>query len=228
MNRKAIFIVVLGMAGVLGLGMLSSVTQAHWGRTTITDEQRQEMMESHGEGYGMGPGMMGPGMMGPGMMDPGMMAPEMMGPGMMGPGMMGHGSMGHGTMGHGMMGHGMMGPMWMLDLTTEQRARIREIRDEQRRQNWDTMGKIMDESSRLHDLYGDDQWDPKAIGAVYGKIFDLKRHMIEASIEAHNRREAVLTQEQRDQLSQWNRRMIMGGGFGRGRGGPMHRGMMHQ
>lgn len=123
--------------------------------------------------------------------------------------------------------HGMIGPIWMLDLTEEQRTRLRDIREEQRRQSWNTMGKIMDETSRLRDLYSADEWDPKAIGAVYGKIFDLKRQMIEASIEAHNRREAILTQEQRDQLSQWNRRMLMHGGFGRGWGGPMHHGMMH-
>jgi Spy/CpxP family protein refolding chaperone len=209
MNRKTIFRLMLGAAVVLGLGILSSVAQAHWGRTTMTDEQRQQVMDPRGGGHGMGsgmmgmgPGMMGPGMMGPGMMGPGMMGPGMMGPGMMRHGMMGHGMMGHGMMGHGMMGHGMMGPMWMLDLTSEQRARIREIQDEQRRQNWDTLGKIMDESSQLRDLYGADKWDPKAIGAVYGKIFDLKRQMIEASITAHNRREAVLTQEQRDQLTQ--------------------------
>jgi Spy/CpxP family protein refolding chaperone len=216
MNRKSVVSLVLGAAILLGLGVLSSVTQAHSGRPMMTDEQRQQMMDSHGGGYGMGSGMMGPGMMAPGMMAPGMMGPGMMGPGMMGPGMMGHGMMGH------------MGPMWMLNLTAEQRAQIRGIHDEQRTQRWSIMGKIMDESSQLHVLYAAEKWDPKAIGAVYGKIFDLKRQMIEASISAHNRWEAVLTQEQRDQLDKWRWEMFIGGGTGRGGFGPMHRGMMNQ
>jgi Spy/CpxP family protein refolding chaperone len=196
MNRKSVVSLVLGAAILLGLGVLSSVTQAHSGRPMMTDEQRQQMMDFHGGGYGMGSGMMGPGMMAPGMM------------------------------GHGMMGH--MGPMWMLNLTAEQRAQIRGIHDEQRTQRWSIMGKIMDESSQLHVLYAAEKWDPKAIGAVYGKIFDLKRQMIEASISAHNRWEAVLTQEQRDQLDKWRWEMFIGGGTGRGGFGPMHRGMMNQ
>jgi len=220
MNRKAIAGLVLGAAVISTAGFAASVAQAHGNQPTMTDEQREHMMEFHGGGYGMGPGAMGPGMMGPGMMGPGMMGPRMMGPGMMGPGMMGPGMMGPGMMG--------MDPMEALNFTAEQRRRIHEIQDEQRRQNWDSMGKIMDERSKLRDLYDADQWDPKAIGAVYGKIFDLKRQMIETSVIAHNRLEAVLTQEQMDQLAQLRRSMAMAGGPGRGGHGPMHGGMMSQ
>ncbi|NIO40423.1 MAG: periplasmic heavy metal sensor [Burkholderiales bacterium] len=167
---------------------------------------------AHGGGgkyrsYGMGPGMMG---MGPGMMG-GMGHMGMMG----GPGMMG--------MGPGMMGG--MGPLHMLDLSEEQWAKVRSIQDNVRKQHWQIMGKIMDESSMLQELFAVDKPDPKKIGSVYGKIFDLRRQMIESGIEAHNQIEAVLTKEQHEQLEQMHR----GRGYGMpGMMGPgmHHRGMM--
>ena len=138
-------------------------------------------------------GMMG----GQGMM--GHMMKHMMGQqGMMGgPGMMGSGMMG---------GHGLgIGPIWRLDLTDEQRRRVNKIQDGLRKKNWELQGKLLDENSKLRELNMADPRDPKAIGAVYGKIFDVKRQKIEASIEAANKAEQVLTKEQRQQLKQWCR-----------------------
>lgn len=153
---------------------------------------------SYGMGEGMGPGMMG----GHGMMHgPGMMEGEDM---MYGAGMMG------------------MGPVWMLNLTDEQRAKIGNLQGELRKKQWTTMGQIMDERQQLFELYAADSPDPKKVGAVYGKIFDLRRQMIEAAIDARNRTQALLTQEQRAQLGQWRH------GWGAGSGGPgmMGPGMM--
>jgi Spy/CpxP family protein refolding chaperone len=160
-----------------------------------------------------GPGMMG---MGPGM---GMMG---MGGGMgMGPGMMGGGMMGMMGGGMGMMGPGMgMGPFAMLNLTDEQRAKINKIQDDLQKKNWDTQGKIMEESTKLRDLYDVDTPDAKKISAVYERIFALKRQTIEASIDAHNKMRAVLTKEQQEQLKNWRR-----GGMGMGPGGYGPRGM---
>ena len=142
-------------------------------------------------------------------------------------GMMG-GGMGRGMMGDGMMGGfgmGMMGgmqgaPFEMLDLTPEQRTKINKIHDELRRKNWDALGKVQDEEAKLRDLYAADKRDPKAIGAVYGSIYALKRQMIEAGIDAHNRMEALLTDAQRAQLKQ------MRSGMGPGRRGMMGPGGM--
>jgi Spy/CpxP family protein refolding chaperone len=144
-------------------------------------------------GYGMGPGG-GMGMMGGGMMD-----------------MM----MGGGPGGMGMMG---MGPVWMLDLSNEQRDKIEKIHDDARRKNWDTWGKIMDEQAKLRDLYAAETVDPKKAGAVYAGIARLQQQVIESSVEAHNRVQAVLTKEQKEQLRQW-RRGGMGGRGGYGPGG---------
>jgi len=159
--------------------------------------------------------------------DPDMMATcpmSMMGGGM-GRGMMGDGMMG--GKGMGMMG-GMHGaPFQMLDLTPEQRTKINKIHDDLRRKNWGALGKIQDEEAKLRDLYAADKRDPKAIGAVYGSIYALKRQMIESSIDAHNRMEALLSDAQRAQLKQ------MCGGMGPGARGMMGpggapRGMMNR
>jgi Spy/CpxP family protein refolding chaperone len=177
-----------------------------------------------GYGYGMGPGMMG----GYGYGGNGYGMGEGMGPGMMGgygmmhgPGMMG----GEGMMyGPGMMG---MGPVWMLNLTDEQRTKISKLQDELRKKQWATMGQIMDERQKLFELYSAENPDPKKVGAVYGKIFDLRRQMIEAAIDTQNRTQALLTQEQRAQLDQW-RHGWRGGPGGPGTMGPgmMGPGMM--
>lgn len=150
---------------------------------------------------GYGPGMMGQGMMGGYGMRHGMgmgMGMGMMGPGMgmMGPGM-GMMNMGPGMMGQGM---GMMGAFYALDLSDDQQKKLTQIQDSLRKQHWEQMGKIQDEYAKLRDLYAADARDPSAIGAQAQRIFDLRRQMIESSVDAGNRMEAVLTAEQKAQL----------------------------
>ncbi len=109
----------------------------------------------------------------------------------------------------------------MLDLSDEQRGKIEKIHDDTRRKNWDTYGKIMDEQSKLRDLYSGETVDAKKVGAVYGGIAKLQQQVIEASVEAHNRVQAVLTKEQKEQLKQMVARRH---GLGRGMMGPGGRG----
>ena len=59
---------------------------------------------------------------------------------------------------------------------------------------------MFDDETKLRRLYAAQPRDAKAIGAVYGHIFDVRRQMIEATVEASNRAEAVLTEEQREQF----------------------------
>lgn len=149
----------------------------------------------YGQGYGMGPGNgMGPGYgMGQGYgMGPGMMGGYGMGPGMMG---------GYG-MGQGMMG----GYLYGLDLSDAQRSKINEIQDETRKQHWSMMGAIMDEQSKLRDLYGAEKPDNDAIEKSYKRIGEIQQKMYESAIDAHKRMDAVLTDEQRAKMrSQWRR-----------------------
>jgi Spy/CpxP family protein refolding chaperone len=72
------------------------------------------------------------------------------------------------------------------------------------------MGKMMDESSKLRDLYQEETLDSKKIGAVYDRVFKLQREAIDASIDALNKANGVLTKEQRDELRRLNRSRPMG------------------
>lgn len=140
----------------------------------------------YGPGYGMGPGMMGGGGGG-------------YGPGYgMGPGMMG------GGMGPGMMGGGMMGGLWRLDLNDTQRQQVLKVQDELRRKNWDLLGKQQDEQAKLRDAYfASGKRDRAAIVAAYKRIGELRVQRIENSLDAAEKIEGVLTQQQRDQLKGW-------------------------
>ena len=162
-------------------------------------------------------------MSGKGMMDmmggKGMM--EMMGGnGMMG--MMG----GKGMMdGSGMMG--MMGGLRALDLSEEQRRDVNAEHDRLRKKHWETMGQIMDQQSKLRDALSADRPDPTTVGQVYGKIFDLRRQMIETGIESRNTVQDLLSEEQVTQLKQHQKsKGMMGQGAMMSKDGSMGGGMM--
>jgi Spy/CpxP family protein refolding chaperone len=127
-----------------------------------------------------------------------------------GPGMMGGYGYGPGMMGGGFGRGSMMGPFHALDLSDQQRSKINQIQDETRRKHWDVMGKLLDEQARMRDLFTTDKRDPAAIGKQSMKIAELRRQLLEASIDAHNRMEALLTKEQRDQLRSFGRGWMMG------------------
>ncbi|HEU0188032.1 MAG TPA: Spy/CpxP family protein refolding chaperone [Gallionellaceae bacterium] len=151
------------------------------------------MMGGYGPGYGMGQGM-GQGMMGYG-------SGYGMGPGMMGGGY---------GMGHGMMGYG---DYRELGLSSDQQGKITQIRKAVRAKHWALMDDMMDAQDRLQELYDADKQDAAAINRQYKVIDDLRRQMVENSVDANNRINAILTKEQREKLHE------------RGRGyGPMMRG----
>jgi Spy/CpxP family protein refolding chaperone len=138
-------------------------------------------MMGGGMGYGMGMGMMGgmgPGM---GMMDGGM--------GGFGPGMMG------------------MGPMAMLDLSDAQTAQLQKIQAESMKAQRPLMLRVWDEKKQLWALMNAEKPDPAAVGKAYGRLADLQRQALEASVYAENKMAAVLTKEQQAQMRR---------GFGRG------------
>ena len=164
---------------------------------------KADMPSPPASSYGceMGSGMMGGSGQGHGAHRQGMMGG---GPGMMmgggGPGMMGGGP--------GMMGMGMYAA---LDLTDQQRAKIARIFEDMRKKNWDTLGKVMDESATLRDLYDAPTHDPAAIGRQTVKIAELKRPIIESMVTAHDQIEALLTTEQKDRLRDFGRGWMMHG-----------------
>lgn len=131
-------------------------------------------MMGGGYGYGMGMGMMGGG---PGR---GMMGGEFGG----GPGMMGYGG----------------GWLDALGLSDEQRTKINRIQDDTRHAHWALMNSMMDQQAKLRDLYEAPKRDSAAIDDTYKTIGDLRQKMIDSSVEAHKRMEAVLTAKQLEKL----------------------------
>jgi len=147
-----------------------------------------------------------PGMMGSQMDEDDMMryrrgmmsGPMMMGGPMMGGSMMG-GSMMDMMMGGSMMGMGMMmGGFSDLDLSKEQRDKIRAIMQESRKTHLELMSKMLDASDKLSDLYDNDMPDPDKIGKAYDEVFAIKKQMIQEGLRTRNKAFEVLTKEQRE------------------------------
>lgn len=145
--------------------------------------------------YGMGPGMMGG--YGPGGYGPGGYG--------MGPGMMGGYGGGYG-MGPGMMG-GYGGGYEGLDLSAEQRKKIAQIRDETAQAQWKLMGTMHQQGNHMFDTFGPGALDEQAARKSFQTMVDAQKAMFESSLAAHKRIDAVLTKEQREQLSRrWGTR----------------------
>jgi hypothetical protein len=126
--------------------------------------------------HGMGPGhMMGGHMMG---MGPGHMMGRHMG---MGPGYGRWGMRGRKGMMTGM-------PMMYSSLRfidKSKRPQVRKILTDLQKQNWQKMGKIIDLRAKLAQLYDADTLDVKAISQIYNQMFQIRRQMMEARLNAY-------------------------------------------
>ena len=139
------------------------------------------------------------------------MHPQGMGPGMggqgMGPGMKGSADC---PMGRGMMGgrHGgggrMQGPglkdLEALNLTEEQRDKVREIRRDMQRANHALMVSLREVRWKGQDLAKAGTVDVAAAKKLYEEGAAVHKRMFENRLEARAKAEAVLTKEQREQL----------------------------
>jgi len=156
--------------------------------------QGQGYGPGYGPGYGMGPGMMG-GYggygMGPGMM--GGYGGYGMGPGMMG----GYGGYG---MGPGMMG-GYGGYGYGVDLSAEQRAKIADVQQEFGRKQWNLMEKMYEEGGPMYQGFGSGALDEKAARKAYQAMAEAQKEMFESQLQARKKIDAILTPEQREQMS---------------------------
>ena len=85
-------------------------------------------------------------------------------------------------------------------MSDEQEQQIDDIQHKLRKEHWALMGQMIDVEAELRKAHAADRPDPKAIGAVYGKMFDIKRQMIEAVLEARNNAKDVLTEEQLEKM----------------------------
>lgn len=140
--------------------------------------------------------------------------PAMMGGYGMGPGWGGYGMgmgqmMGSPGMGHMGGGPGMAGPNWAgaLGLTPEQQASLARIHDETRKLHWSLRSELMNQQSKLRNLYLAPMLDNEAISAVNNEINKLRQRMIDSAAEAHKNMRAVLTAEQVEMLQNfWGKR----------------------
>jgi Spy/CpxP family protein refolding chaperone len=130
------------------------------------------------------------------------------GPAMMGGYGMGH-MMGGPGMGHMGGGPGMAGPNWAgaLGLTEEQQASLARIHDETRKLHWSLRSELINQQSKLRNLYLAPMLDNEAISAVNNEINKLRQRMIDSAAEAHKNMRAVLTAEQVEMLQNfWGKR----------------------
>ena len=159
------------------------------------------MMGGYGPGYGMGPGMIGG--YGPGQGGGyGGQGGYGMGPGMMG----GYGGQGGYGMGPGMMGGGMMGGgmgygmLYQLNLSPEQWNKVNAAHQDISRKQWDLIGKMREEGFKLRNLMAAEKRDRAAITAQYKKIQDFRLQTFQARLDAHEKIDAILTNEQKSQV----------------------------
>ncbi|MDH5258033.1 MAG: hypothetical protein OEX07_08485 [Gammaproteobacteria bacterium] len=102
--------------------------------------------------------------------------------------------------------------VWTLDLSQEQKDKIRKIQRNARSAHWDLEDKIEMVSDKLFEQYKYPKRDAKAIGKIYAEIFDYRRQIIENGIETGNAVEKVLTTEQWKSLKK-NKMKKWGGGW---------------
>jgi Spy/CpxP family protein refolding chaperone len=130
--------------------------------------------------YGFGPGMMGGG--------------YGMGPAMMG------GGYGYG-MGPGMMGGGWRDAYSGLNLNDGQRKQIADIQETTSKAMWQLMGTMHQQGYAMHGMYGPGgAADDASARQAYEAMSATRKSMFEMQLEARRKIEAVLTQDQRDQL----------------------------
>ena len=98
--------------------------------------------------------------------------------------------------------------VWTLDLTQEQKDKIRKIQRKARAAHWELEDKIEMEADKLFEQYKYPKRDAKAIGKIYSVIFDYRRQIIENGIVTGNKVEKLLTTEQwkklkKDKMKKW-------------------------
>ena len=178
---------VLMAALVFGLAMSAEAQR----RMPMMDRQESpETREYRTPGDDRSPGMMhhGMGMMGHGM------------------GMMGGGGMScpiMNQMGHGM---GMAGALDLPDLTEEQQGEIRTIQREVRRQNMEKMMDIMDLRDDMMVEMAAERPDPEQVREIQSNMSQKQGELLESTIESRNRIYDLLTEEQQEQIRDFQRR----------------------
>ena len=95
-----------------------------------------------------------------------------------------------------------------MELNPEQNTKLRAIIKEHRNKHLPLSMKRLDLVDDLEIAYSSsDKPDPVKIGELYGKIFEVRKEMIQSSLEAKNKVADILTPEQRETYNAYRREM---------------------
>ncbi len=118
-----------------------------------------------------------------------------------------------------------------IELSDEQRNKMRELQREQFQKNMGLREKMMVEYGQLESLLDADKPDAKAVQEAYDRLHALRKQMIESRLQARHKMYDLLNDDQRkawrSQRRAWGPMGMMGQGYGPGYGyWPMGPGMM--
>lgn len=104
-----------------------------------------------------------------------------------------HGSGGMGMGMGGMMGGqsgmtpgqgSMVGMMSLRGFAEKDRPKVRRILTRTRKKHWQLMGQVIEQQTKLAELYDADNVDQKAVKVVYNEIFKIRQQMVEVKLDA--------------------------------------------
>ena len=93
-----------------------------------------------------------------------------------------------------------MQSFWALDLTPEQQDRLDEIQEQARMRHWELSSQLWRAMGKLRSLYAAQNQDEAAIAKNRADLDGLRRKMSDSAVQARKRMEALLTNEQLNQL----------------------------
>ena len=112
---------------------------------------------------------------------------------------------GPGTTGGQAVGQGTIGgihpaALAALNLTEQQRVKVTEIQRELQRKKWGLIGSMRELRWKHEDALNAPDFDPELARNTFDAMAAVRRTMFEAGLDARKAIEAVLTNEQREQL----------------------------
>jgi Spy/CpxP family protein refolding chaperone len=87
-----------------------------------------------------------------------------------------------------------------LKLSAEQQKKITMIQQEMSKAMWQQMGTMHEQGYHMQGMFGPGAFDEAAARKAFQTMQETQKAMFDMRLEAHEKIDAVLTKEQRDQL----------------------------
>jgi hypothetical protein len=101
-------------------------------------------------------------------------------------------------------------PLGMFELNEQQRQNLRQIRRDFHARHCDLSWRILEAQEDIREMYAREKREAAQVGTAFRNLATLQQQLIEARINAENRAEAVLTEEQRAKLRAWRAGRVPG------------------